>query len=147
MSFKIIECDLFESDDNLVHCVSQDFHMGAGIALTFKSKFGHQQELRQANVPVGKCAVLTTDTRKIFYLVTKTKYWHKPTYKTLRNSLTSLATYCDKHQITTLSMPKIGCGLDRLSWSKVRKMIQEILINIDVTIYSINLYKPNTYSY
>lgn len=36
--------------------------------------------------------------------------------------------------IKRLVMPKIGCGLDRLSWEKVEPMIKEIFKNLDIEI-------------
>ena len=36
--------------------------------------------------------------------------------------------------IKKLVMPKIGCGLDRLSWDKVEPMIQEIFKDLDIEI-------------
>ena len=45
MKIIYIKADLFTSTNSLAHCVSQDFHMGAGIARLFKSKFGLVNEL------------------------------------------------------------------------------------------------------
>ena len=36
--------------------------------------------------------------------------------------------------IKKLVMPKIGCGLDRLSWCKVEPMVQEIFKDLDIEI-------------
>lgn len=142
-----IKGDLFTSDDNLAHCVSADFKMSAGIAKTFKAKFGQKEALLATGVGVGKCAVLRISSKEdnvsvpkiryIFYLVTKEKYWQKPTYETLRDSLRSMYEYCKKHDITSISMPRIGCGLDGLEWSKVRKIVLSELKNILITVFSI----------
>jgi len=80
-------------------------------------------------------ALLNIDDRHIFYLVTKEHYWGNPSYKTLHSSLIKLKEYCDAHGITSLSMPRIACGLDRLSWVKVKELITEILPNIHVKVY------------
>jgi O-acetyl-ADP-ribose deacetylase (regulator of RNase III) len=131
-----IKGDLFRNDQgNLVHCVSRDLAMGAGIAIQFKRRFGRVDELRAQKAKVGEMAVLTVGHRHIFYLVTKEKYWGKPTYDTLRSSLLKLKEYCLAYQVTSLSMPRIGCGLDRLSWPKVKEVIAEILEGIQVKIY------------
>ena len=47
VSFNIIQCDLFEAPltASLAHCVSEDMHMGKGIAVTFKEKFRRVGEL------------------------------------------------------------------------------------------------------
>ena len=36
--------------------------------------------------------------------------------------------------IKKLVIPKIGCGLDRLSWDKVEPMVQEIFKDLDIEI-------------
>ena len=36
--------------------------------------------------------------------------------------------------IKKIAMPKIGCGLDRLMWYRVSKMIQEIFNDTDIEI-------------
>lgn len=33
-----------------------------------------------------------------------------------------------------LAMPRIGCGLDRLEWAKVKKIIKATFANTDVEI-------------
>ena len=131
-----INGDLFsDKDENLVHCVSRDLVMGAGIAVEFRRRFGRVNELKAQDANVGEMAVLRHDNRFIFYLVTKDRYWGKPTYTTLRSSLLKLKNYCLENQITSLSMPRIACGLDRLSWPKVKTIIEEELKGIQVKVY------------
>ena len=71
----------------------------------------------------------------VFNLITKEKYWQKPTYKSLEDSLIEMREKISKNgNIKRLVMPKIGCGLDRLSWEKVEPMIKEIFKNLDIEI-------------
>lgn len=63
----------------LMHCVSVDMAMGKGIAIEFKKRFGGVDELKRQKAGVGGLAVLLRDNRPIYYLVTKEKYWNKPT--------------------------------------------------------------------
>lgn len=44
---------------------------------------------------------------------------------------------CIKNNIHQLAMPLIGCGLDKLEWSKVKELIQHIFdrVDIEITIY------------
>ena len=76
----------------------------------------------------------------ISYLVTKDKYYHKPTYDSLQQTLTQLKELCEKHLVTSLAMPKIGCGLDKLEWSTVKSMIKNTFLsfNIKITVYSLD---------
>lgn len=124
-----IQGDLFDAKECLYHWVSADFYMGKGVAVEFKNRFGCVQELLSQKKGVGGVAILSIDGKKIFYLVTKEKYYLKPTYESLTNCLKELAEECIQLDIKKISMPKIGCGLD--------KIIQEKLCNlgIEVVVY------------
>ena len=74
------------------------------------------------------------DDRVIFNLITKEKYWHKPTYETITSCIEDLAFQCKKDNIQCLAMPIIGCGLDRLKWDKVREIIEKSFKDIDTEI-------------
>ncbi len=67
--------DLFSSPqlEPLAHCVSADCAYGAGIAVTFKDRYG-VEKVRQQNKKPGQCAVThEEDGRTIFHLITKRK--------------------------------------------------------------------------
>ena len=136
--------DLFTVPKNyaLVHCVSADFAMGAGIAKEF-AKRGVKQQLKEGVISlhyteperVGQCvATLATGWRVELNLITKEKYWHKPTYETLRLTLEELKSCCVRNDIFYIAMPKIGCGLDKLSWTVVRQMMEDIFKATDIEI-------------
>lgn len=124
---KEIKGDLFTSKNSLAHCVSADFVMGRGIAVGFKTRFGRVQELLQQGKGIGEVAYLRDNDRYIFYLVTKDKYYQKPTYLALDSCLKNLSELCHELKICQIDMPLIGCGLDRLSWNRVKTMIETIL--------------------
>lgn len=67
-------------------------------------------------------------------LITKEKYWHKPTYKSLEQSLIKMREIIIDEDIKYIAMPKIGSGLDRLSWGRVREIIKDLFKDIDVEI-------------
>ena len=83
--------------------------------------------------------MLKSGKRFVYYLITKKKYSDKPTYDTLRGSLQAMAKHCEENNVTNLSMPMIGCGLDMLVWDKVSAIITEIFgsSNMTITIYSL----------
>ncbi|CAF2555787.1 unnamed protein product [Rotaria sp. Silwood2] len=116
--FREIHGDLFSASSNtsLAHCVSRDM-----------------------NVPVGGCAYITADDRCIFNLVTKERYYYKPTMATLESSLRVMRDLCIENKIHHLAMPRIGCGLDKLNWNEVSKLIQDIFKedDIEIMIYTI----------
>lgn len=126
--------DLFLANDNLCHCVSADMHMGKGIAVEFKKRFGKPQlSTSQVCWSVGDVAIIEKDEYKILYLVTKEKYWQKPTYEALQLCIDKISQL----QLKTLSMPKIGCGLDGLQWRVVSSMLEKTMQNTDITVYSL----------
>ena len=139
---KEVKGDLFDSQDSLAHCVSADFHMGKGIALTFRTKFGRLSELHEQKTKVPGVAFLKEGDEKtsrfLYYLVTKEKYYGKPTYETLEASLKALLEHASKNGVKKLSIPRIGCGLDRLLWDRVYEMLQSVFENsgMVITVYA-----------
>ena len=127
------------------HCVSADFEMGAGIAVEFNNRFNLKRNLTykypkeiylSAWSSYGGDCILEG---KVFNLVTKERYFLKPTYKSLRLSLEKMKEICISQGIHNIAMPRIGCGLDKLSWNKVYNIIKEIFdyTDIDILICSI----------
>ena len=141
MLFKEEKGDLFicSSDTSLAHCISECVNMGAGIAIVFKKKFGRVDEIKRQNIKTGGVAYIQDGERFVFYLITKERYFHKPSYTSLKNSLFSLRELILKYNIKKLALPRIGCGLDKLDWKIVVLYIFEIFadVNIDITVYSL----------
>lgn len=129
----------------LVHCVSADFAMGRGISLEFSKRFGQVDFLKKQNKKVGELAYLSASTNNnkdltcyYIYLVTKERYFHKPTLQNFQECLNSLKKFCQEKNIEKLAMPRIGCGLDKLSWSVVKSMILKTFKNVNVEIIVCN---------
>lgn len=136
MSFVEIRGNLFDSSDSLAHCVGSDFVMGAGIAVEFKSRFGRQKELQKMHISTGNFAVFKHGERYIYYLVTKPKSAGSlPTYKTMEECIEKMFDDARSKRITDISMPRIGCGLDRLNWDIVKDIIKLYQGDVNVKIY------------
>ena len=73
-------------------------------------------------------------TVSFYHLVTKKRFFQKPTYDSLRQSLEAMTRHANKQKVTQISMPKAGCGLDRLEWYKVERLIREICAQSKLTI-------------
>lgn len=140
MMFIEVHQDLFTvpKDYCLVHCISADFALGAGIAKEFAKRGVKEYLLNYSLVTerkVGKCIVtFETGWRAEFNLITKEKYWQKPTYDSLKAALKEARVFCLPCSNIKLAMPRIGCGLDRLQWCKVKQIIEEVFSDTDVEI-------------
>ena len=134
--------DLFsvDSDYALAHCIALDCAMGAGIATQFVKKYPNMRSVLRGILSENKmtypCVIgyVGKDDRLIFNMITKEFSWGKPTYDTFECALDDLVAMCESANITKLAIPKIGCGLDRLNWSKVRGMIEEKFKDLDIEI-------------
>lgn len=126
-------------DEALAHCVSEDFRMGAGIAVIFRHMFGGLTELREQKKSTGQCAVLKRGGRSVYYLITKKRASQKPTYNSLEDSLKDMRSHCLENGVRRISMPRIGCGLDRLEWPRVAEILDRVFghTNISVTVYTL----------
>mgnify|MGYP000292740071 CR=1 FL=1 len=146
MTFKIEHRDLFSvpKDYSLVHCISADFVLGAGIAKEFNKRGVKNELLRRygdyanSSVWIGKALEThATDWNWEYNLVTKGHYWGKPNYVTLEMCLKNLRDVYvnhNEHLAPKLAMPWLGCGLDKLERWKVEVLIKDVFKNCDVEI-------------
>jgi O-acetyl-ADP-ribose deacetylase (regulator of RNase III) len=138
--FKEVKGDLFSVDSNYViaHCVGNDFIMGRGIAVQFRNKFGNVEYLKKNTKGVGTALYLNSKNYNIFYLITKPySSKSKPTYSSLKSSLIDMFKQMKEKKLEYLAIPKIGCGLDRLDWDKVKEMINKLNedYKINIVVY------------
>lgn len=138
--------DLFKFADAhdvyFTHCISANAAMGKGIAVEFVNRFPEVKALRsRPDLPltIGKAYL----TGRVFNLVTKPMHYHKPTLESLRKCIIDMRdNYYMSNQYLlpyNLCMPKIGCGLDKLNWSDVAKMLIEELRFIDIEVHVCDL--------
>lgn len=137
--------DLFSVSDDyyLAHCISADFKLGAGIAVQFDKKYDCRNRLfklfSESRVPYwdklqdrfkGMCVF----TNPVYNLITKRNYWDKPTLITIKNALSWMKEDCEIRCIKKVAMPMIGCGLDKLKWDDVSKIIKDVFKDTDIEI-------------
>jgi hypothetical protein len=127
--------DLFQATTSLGHCVAEDMAMYAGIALEFRNRFNRVDELLKQKPRVGKTVFLKDGNRYIYYIVSKASSNGKPTMSTLRCALVDLSAKMLTHGVTSISIPRIGSGLDKLNPQAVRDLIREIFRDLPYTIY------------
>lgn len=139
MKYSELKKDLFSvsNDYYLAHCISADAKMGAGIAVAFTRRFNlteTRQVANQGGLIVG--STFRQPHHRVYNLITKEKYWYKPTYTTLKNSLIDLKNQMIRSNHKKIAMPKIGSGLDKLEWNQVRQIIQDVFqeTNIEIVV-------------
>lgn len=140
--YREVESDLFKVNKTyyLAHCISADFAMAAGIVVEFNKEIDMKSRLKKKypdyimdwirNSRSYDC--LLED--RVFNLVTKTRYYNKPTYNSLTGALVMMRDLCNEKGINKIAMPLIGCGLDRLMWSRVSKIIKDTFVDTDIDI-------------
>lgn len=140
MKLTIEHRDLFTVPEDyfLCHCISADFALGAGIAKKFAA-LGVRDALLKEYLgakylgEIGVCLdTYATKWQGEYNLVTKKRYFDKPTLLSLKQALNHMKTYVDNGD--KIAMPRIGCGLDRLNWQEVEPIIREVFSDIDIEI-------------
>ena len=144
MTYKEEVKDLFSVSDDyyLAHCISSDFGMGKGIVVEFNNRFDLKNKLVKKYHSFVKYWDFADDDKKgtcllegrVFNLITKRNYWHKPNYKNVRNALEGMKVLCINNKVEKLAMPKIAAGLDQLQWDKVSEIIKEVFEDMDIYI-------------
>lgn len=123
----------------IAHCISADFALGAGVAKQIDDAYNMREML---NLMWGKISGMRDrwstpaclPVANVFNLVTKERYFHKPTYEDLDAALREMKNYAVEMGVKRIAMPRIGCGLDRLNWDEVMKMLHEMFIDTDIEI-------------
>lgn len=147
MTYSEEKMNLFDVSDEyaLAHCISADLKMGAGIAVEFNKRFDMRNKLIEAygdkilwsyinNEISNNITGTAVKYENVINLITKERYWHKPTYHSIRCALQHAKCLCIQDSVHKIAMPKIGCGLDKLEWNKVREIIQEVFEHTSIEI-------------
>ena len=119
--------DILQSKDSIAHCISADFKLGAGVARGIKRRFPSTYPNREAidkKVLWPQC--ISDPGCFVYHLITKARYYHKPTYTALRTSLEALRSHAETNGITNIILPRVGCGLDRLDSNKLKALINDV---------------------
>ena len=133
--------DLFSVSDDyyLAHCISADFGMGKGIVVEFNKRFDMKKKL-QSKYPNfvndyhhNKWGGMALIEGRVINLITKERYWQKPTYETMREAL-NIARLRLPDDCIKIAMPTIGAGLDRLDFDKVSEIIKDVFGDTDIEI-------------
>ena len=143
MTYKEEIRDLFSVPDDyyLAHCISADFGMGKGIVVEFNKRFDMKHKL-QTKYPNfvndyhhNRWGGMALIEGRVINLITKERYYEKPTIITMRLALQKMKKICvETGIINKIAMPTIGAGLDRLHWDDVVKQIENVFGDTDIEI-------------
>ncbi|KAF4528959.1 hypothetical protein B566_EDAN011264, partial [Ephemera danica] len=135
-TINFIEGDIYDAPKEYcyVQCVSKDLHCGAGIAAQFKAKYGGIEYIKAQN----KKMLPIEEERYLINLITKAKYFEKPTMNSIERCLWQLKYFCTEFVIRKIAMPLIACGLDRQPWDHVQKILEKVMGHsiIDIKVYT-----------
>ncbi len=142
MQYEERKCNLFSVSEDyfLAHCISADFGMGKGIVVEFNKRFDMKNCLLEKypdyhsyynRCRIGGDCILEG---RVLNLITKERYYEKPSIITMRLALQKMKSICKENGIKKIAMPTIGAGLDKLPWDKVSEQIQQVFQETSVEI-------------
>lgn len=150
MVLEYVSGDLFESDVEAivitVNCVGV---AGKGIAKEAKERYGHwnmsyHNWCSEDKVGIGKIHVygrFLKNPKWIISFPTK-RHWKNPSKLCyIECGLERLVEVLEERRISSISIPKLGCGLGRLNWRDVNRLIKEYLSDVETVcnIYGIDI--------
>lgn len=124
----------------IVHAVAADLKCSAGIAAEIRSKFGIPEANKKQLKP-GSVIPHKSNNKIVLNLVTKYQSCHKfaqnrnQFLKNFEDGIKGLSKYCIQNNISVISMPKIGTGLDELDWNYVKYILCREFHDFPITIY------------
>ena len=137
------ENSILEQPDSIGHCISANAEMSKRFAQVLSERVPLlRRTCRRANLlkdqvfPFCDCC----SGRYIYNLVTKEKYSDKPDLQTLATTLQNMQANATIHGVSTIAIPKIGCGLDQRNWQDVVNLLRNIFAcsDIQIVVYSLD---------
>ena len=97
---------------------------------------GVRSTCRKARLFIGKVYPFwdSTGKRNNYNLVTKENFCDKPNLSTLSKTLEAMKSHASTNGVSTIAIPKLGCGLDQKNWQGVVKLLRDIFAYADVQL-------------
>lgn len=119
---------LDEDYDAIAHCVGAAIKMKQGKAKKIREKYPLEEPLTE-KLKVGDIMVQEYQDNYILHVVTKNFSNILPSEEDHTLAIKNLASKCEELAIERLAIPKMGCGLDALEWSKCSLIINDYFNN------------------
>ena len=105
--FTVIEQqgDLLDFPHSIAHCIIADFKLGAGHAKQIEEKFPSYFPAKKEYKQQVLHAHYLGHDKFVFHLIVKPRYFHKPTYRSLRKGLLALRDPMNFCRIDKLGIP------------------------------------------
>ena len=132
-----IEDSILQQPHSVGHCIPADANMSKGFAdLLSQRTPGLRDICRRKKLLTGQAFPIwdQTGNRYIYNLVTKIKYFEKPNLPTLSLTLEEMKSHARLYVISTIAIPKIGCGLDQMNWQEVVKLLRNIFAYSNIRV-------------
>ena len=125
---------------NPVNCVGV---MGAGLALQFKTRFpknykAYEYACARGNVKIGEMFCHTEHQQLVINFPTKNHWKHPSQIDYIGSGLQALRKAMYKHNIDSIAIPAIGCGLGGLDRVQIKRMIEAAFdghTHFDIRLY------------
>jgi len=129
--------NIFElsNDYSIAHCISADLKMSQGLAFDIKNIYGDSTNtLSNLNPQIGDVLPTRINNKLIYHLITKEKFYQKPTIDSIKLVLANLKKCMILNKNFNLSIPKLASGLDRCNWTIIKQLIYSEFQNTDIEI-------------
>jgi O-acetyl-ADP-ribose deacetylase (regulator of RNase III) len=128
---------------NTVNCVGV---MGKGLALQYKYKFPDMYEkyrdyCKKKKLLPGQIFLYPLPDKRVVFNVATKDHWKDPSkIEWIYDSVKNIGLLMNTYQIKSISIPKLGCQNGRLTWDKVRPIIEtlEFIVHAEINIYDNN---------
>ena len=131
------EDSTLQQPNSIGHCKSADARMSKGFADFLSHRFpGIRSTCRKARLFMRQVYPYWDSTGKRYFynLVTKERFCGKPILSTLSKTLEAMKIHTSMNGISTIAVPKLGCGLDQMNWQEVVKLLRDIFAYADVQL-------------
>ena len=137
------EKSILEQPNSIGHCISADAQTSKSFAQFLSERFPRlRRTCRRAHLLKDQVFPFwdSSSRRYICNIVTKEKYLVKTDLQTLATTLQNMQAHATMHGVSTIAVPKIGCGFDQMNWQDVVKLLRNNFAYsvIQIVIYSLD---------